>query len=224
MKTPIHIILSAILLTGCNKYLEEVSLTATNTLAPNKEIIATITSTQAETPHPTSIRQSTFSAFENLLKNVCPTTTPNPAQDTITIKISDNEILREFAGKYSKSSGFWVFDLVLNCDGSFYEITLTDTGDVFIDQGNVEVQESKIIFKITNRSEHQAIIMIPLRWGQRKYLIYNRDSFCEAMISDYGKEPRNEESIIGLFYLRIGDNKIDVTGLPVLPNGEEICR
>lgn len=228
VKIPVFVFLASIIVINC--YGSSISTTletATASPIPRKKPTSTITPTFTETPYPTSIRQATISAFENLLKNVCPTTTPNPAQGTNTSSFSDNEALREFAGKYSKSSGFWIFDLVLNCDGTFYEITLTDIGSVFIDQGNVEVQDGKLLFKLTNRGEPLTIEYIPLRWGQRKYLIYadtGVESFCEAMASDYGKEPRNEESIIGLFYLRIGDEKLNVEGLPIFPNSKEICK
>lgn len=226
VKLPVPLFLISTIIISCHgNPISSKTNSATITSTPRKEPTSTITPSLTETPRPTSIRQPTISAFENLLMNVCPTTTPNPTQNTTSI--SDNDILREFAGGYSKSTGFWIYDLVLNCDGTFYEIIFTDTGDIFVYQGIAEVRDNLLLLNVTNLNKPLTFELIPLRWGQRRYLIYNDievESFCESLISDYGKEPRDKESIIGLFYLRIGDKKIEVEGFPILPNGKEICK
>ena|SRR5687768_1872946 len=181
-----------------------------------------------ETPRPTSAYELTQTAFESLMKNVCPAATPYPTQNSESNHVSDNEILREFAGNYSYGTGFWVYYLILNCDQSFYEVIYTDTGGQFITQGNVEIRSGELFFTASNNSDTKIIIYIPVRWGQRKYLLekeYDIQRFCEATTAQEGyQEPRNEEIFLGLVYLRIGDEKLSVTALPVSPNGKELCN
>jgi hypothetical protein len=185
------------------------------------------TSTKTGTPYPTSAYELTQTAFESLMKNVCPTATPYPVENNEFNSISSNEILREFAGNYSHGNGFWIYVLNLNCDGSFYKTTLTDTGGQFVTQGNLEVQNEELLFKSAGNNSSNTFIYIPIRWGQRKYLLEKDDGierFCEALTTqETYKEPRNEEAFWGLFYLRIGDTKLDATGSPSMLNGREIC-
>lgn len=164
------------------------------------------------------------------MDNVCPTATPYPPQNGEANNISDAGILREFAGNYYRGTGFWVYYLIVNCDGTFHKVTYTDTGGQFITQGSLEVQNGEFVFQSLSDNKIHTFVYIPVRWGQRKYLLEEDyddiETFCKAIATedDYYQEPRNEESFIALVYLRIGDEKIEVTGLPVLPNGEEICK
>lgn len=75
--------------------------------------------------------------------------------------------------------------------------------------GQTEFAEGSKIFK-----------MVPVRWAERLYLIYEGEleNFCHAI--NFGIEPRLElssEPHYGSFYLRVGDEFKDVTGMPDLP-------
>jgi hypothetical protein len=213
-------LLSAIYLTACG---------GVTPVPPAETSTPVSTSTKMETPRPTSAYELTQTAFESLMKNICPTTTPYPTQNGELNNISDNKILREFAGNYSKGNGFDGHVLNLNCDGSYHEVFYTDTGSEFFTQGNLEIHNGELLFKPSNKNDINTTIYLPVRWGQRKYLLakeYDIETFCKATTTQdgYYQEPRNEESFIGLIYLRISDIKLDVTGSPALPNGKKICN
>lgn len=57
--------------------------------------------------------------------------------------------------------------------------------------------------------------LLPVAWGKRHYLVPPDKivEFCNDI--NYGREPRN--GLHGFFFLRRGDEEIEVTGYPVLP-------
>ena len=66
--------------------------------------------------------------------------------------------------------------------------------------------------------------LLPLRWSDRIYLIYEEDLSRFANAIKLGAEPRSElkpELYYGSFYLRQGDEQKKVSGSPSLPKGKE---
>lgn len=61
--------------------------------------------------------------------------------------------------------------------------------------------------------------LIPVRWGERSYLLTERqfDDFCNAF--DHGREPRKESW--GFFFMRMGDERRAAPGKPPVPEGYE---
>lgn len=60
--------------------------------------------------------------------------------------------------------------------------------------------------------------LVPVKWGSRRYLIPEEDLQRFATDINLGEEPRNgSNSRQGMHYLRIGDEKKPVSGLPDLP-------
>lgn len=160
---------------------------------------------------------ATKTAFEGDAKKVCSTATPEP-QNQVSLVLSDSQITREFAGVYIYSTKYWIYSLVLNCDGTMIKSVETDTGGYFVDERKTIIRDGQILL------ESSTIVYIPVRWGQRKYLIEEDrvTKFCEATQSTgFLKEPR--EGNVGFFYLRKGDFAIIATGIPILPSGEKLC-
>jgi len=138
----------------------------------------------------------------------------------------DNEITRlrnhPWAGQYYQGSGLSGVTLTLAPDNGF---TVRLTGDVgLMDQnhGTVEWDGNRLKFSLAfaveegNRSQVHATEYVPIRWGERVYLIPPDRiiGFCDAANS--GREPRNN-MVPSLFFLRRGDEKKAATGKPELP-------
>ncbi len=64
-------------------------------------------------------------------------------------------------------------------------------------------------------------VLIPVRWGERRYLIYAEElsEFCKSI--ENGVEPRNKSN--GDFHMKELNWEIPVDGQPISPNGQEIC-
>ena len=187
--------------------------------------------TASPSPTPTLSRVSshnaTVSAFETLLAGTCPTGTAIPEETGGATAWSDAALLGEFAGDYSHSTGFWNYYLVVGCDNTFHELIITDTLQYMSFEGSIAVLNRQIVLigKRDDGISHTAVF-VPVRWGARKYLIESDrlTDFCADIKSTSRfKEPRAENGI-GFFYLRVGDNKIEVTGGPTSLAGNEICR
>ncbi|MBX3414701.1 MAG: hypothetical protein KF708_18580 [Pirellulales bacterium] len=91
-----------------------------------------------------------------------------------------------------------------------------------VDRNYGAVHESKGQLKLDftfekNDSGHQVITteLVPVRWGPRRYLVIGSNviGFCNQVNS--GREPRDD--MYGLVSLRLGDEKLKVTGLPDVP-------
>ena len=214
-----------ILLAGCGAVTPIVP-TPTASLIPTQTLKPTITSSPTMTPSPLPPEMATSTAFEVVKANVCPTTTPNPSAENMNT-LSDSQILREFAGIYSFNAGLYGMTLVLNCDGTFVFAASTDSPPVGYRAGTTLVHAGQIQFKYeTNTSTSFNWALIPVRWGQRKYLIWTDKvmDFCQDIKSkdSYFYEPRDKEAS-GNYLLRNGDEKMEAAGFPLLPSGERIC-
>lgn len=205
--------------------------TATLTLMPTRTLTPIIipspstTASPTGSPFPTHPVQPTYDAYQTSIANVCPTLLSSSGNSKGDDSLSDSQVLREFAGHYGMSTGFQALSLILNCDGSFVGSSFADVGGGAFHNGGWRVENSMIYLRFDPTSEDiwfVSKILIPVRWGQRKYLIedYQTDFFCEQIRSR--KEPR-KDSRIGYFLLRAGDEKIEATGFPIYPSGEKVC-
>jgi hypothetical protein len=218
--------LSMYFLSGCEGK-QKIYITPTTLHASATSGIPTVSPSPTMTPYPTSIEEPTIIAFATLMANVCPTTTPSAEQIDAVGNLADADIQREFAGRYFIGTGFWSFVLIINCDGTFYQQTITDFGPRIFQAGKVTVQNEHMILNGVNE-DNQLFdgSYIPVRWAQRKYLIEadRLKVFCEAVQStEVYKEPRDEDSF-GLFYLRDGDENLKAIGNPLLPSGDKVCE
>lgn len=212
------------LLTSCDRMIP-IHPTSTASLRPTRTSSPTITPSQSITPLPTWYEEPTISAFQTLMASVCPTTTPPADKGTATVLV-DADILRQFAGTYVASTGLWGFRLIVDCDGTFHEGISTDTGNFFGQNGEVVVRNKEIILNGANAFGKMYVAYLPVRWGERKYLIEldRIADFCKATQSTGRyREPRGDPSY-GLYYLRDGDEKIEVTGFPISPSGKKLCK
>ena len=63
--------------------------------------------------------------------------------------------------------------------------------------------------------------MLPIKWSDRMYLIFEDDLSNFANAVNFGREPRSDfssEPFYGSFYLREGDEKKKVSGAPAMPD------
>ena len=138
----------------------------------------------------------------------------------------DNEIARlrnhPWAGQYSWSSGLSGVTLTLAPDNGF---TVRQIGDIGLgdqNHGTVEWDGNRLKLSLAfaveegNRSRVHATEYVPIRWGERVYLIHPDRiiGFCDNVNS--GWEPRNN-MVPSIFFLRRGDEKKAATGKPELP-------
>lgn len=96
-------------------------------------------------------------------------------------------------------------------EGSCFE-TPPDKGDVGRDGGVIVLRPSK--------RRMDRIRMVPVRWGDRRYLLEERDlpEFCLRVRS--GEEPRRTSE--GIFYLREGDWERPAAGQPDVPEAYRV--
>jgi hypothetical protein len=124
--------------------------------------------------------------------------------------------LQDFAGSYYQSGGFEGGVLTLNADSGFSLSWAMDIGSPIVYTGTVTYGTPG-----TSRNEQRPLGMpdelIPVRWGQRRYLIAadELDFFCLWMHE--GREPRHDQW--NTFYLHDGDWNIPVIGNPTLYRG-----
>ncbi len=235
MKYGISLVLFSftISLIGCNS-IKQVPPTSTVTPTPSKTPPPTLTSIPSVTPTPTDYRWPTITAFETQMANVCPTTTPPSQSQSSTASAGDAALLREFAGNYSYNTGLGGNILIVGCDGIYHEEWSTDTGTIFFSEGKVEVRKGQLILTGAKaKGGPLEIIYSLVRWGQRKYLIESGQiiNFCEKIHSNGAyKEPRIAScfgsfcSSFGLYFLKIGDDQITVTGSPISASGVTLCN
>lgn len=130
---------------------------------------------------------------------------------------SPSSILEDFAGEYYKGDGRGANTrLTMQPSGRF---SLVSSGHVSVAEhyaGTIELRDGIFILHTqavgTVFDKQQ---LLPIRWGERHYLIYvdRMLKFCNHV--NRGREPRN--GLYGLHLLRDGDGSLPVTGLPDVP-------
>jgi hypothetical protein len=218
MKNPYPLIL-LIFLTACGAVTEVPLLTLTQTPISSNTPRVTFTPTATPTFPPEIIR---VYDFRTKMANVCPTTTPSTTMQPSVL--GGNDLTREFAGNYIINTGYETIILVINCNNTFLGQYTSHMRWWDYGEGTYFIQADQI--HLISRPEDDGYfnrVLIPVRWGLRKYLIEldRVDSFCEATVSTkFYKEPGDMPR---LFYLRRGDEEIIATGDPILPSGEKVC-
>ena len=131
------------------------------------------------------------------------------------------EALAAVAGRYYLGDGLGVnCSLVIEPEGRFSFTWRGCLGLYDENKGAAKLINGKLILKPEQPNVREGFFgtatdFIPVRWGKRLYLVSRDDkkSFCEEV--NQGREPR--DNIHGSFYLRRGDEKIEVTGAPSVP-------
>jgi hypothetical protein len=129
--------------------------------------------------------------------------------------------LAGIVGAYYLGDGLGVnCSLVVKPEGRFSFLWRGCLGVYGQNQGGAKVVKGHLILTPEQPNEPRgfggtATDLIPVRWGERLYLVPNEagKGFCEAV--DRGWEPRSGSH--GDFYLRRGDWEKKVTGLPDVP-------
>jgi hypothetical protein len=140
------------------------------------------------------------------------------------------EILREiarlgpehpWAGSYSKGDGVG-FDLsaTLAPESGFVFESRSREGLHDRNYGTVENKPDRITLSFQFSNDHEgfrgfATELVPIRWGERRYLVPTErmDAFCSDVNS--GWEPRDEMD--GAYLLRCGDAAKPAIGMPLVP-------
>jgi len=129
--------------------------------------------------------------------------------------------LAEIAGDYYLGNGLGVnCSLVVKPEGRFSFIWRGCLGVYGMNQGGAKVVKGHLILTPEQPNKEEGFgctvtDFIPVRWGERLYLVPKDygNGFCSDV--NRGREPRSGS--LGNFYLREGDWKKKVTGLPDVP-------
>lgn len=135
-------------------------------------------------------------------------------------------------GTYSDDSGSCTFTTAESgtyvlSDGILRFTILKYTGRSNRDGSEVDLLDTQAMRKFYDVRDDETVepikteySLVPVRWGERIYLIFENDLKGFSNAINLGLEPRLElssEVYYGLFYLREGDEKKDVSGKPSLP-------
>lgn len=127
----------------------------------------------------------------------------------------------DWAGSYYSGDGLGVnVSLMLSPQSGYVFEWRGCLGVYDRNYGNVDVVDGKLRLSFTFPNKQEGFGGIPgkfvaVAWGERRYLVPADDmaGFCNEINS--GAEPRDEAH--GMYLLRRGDEKIEVTGRPRLP-------
>ena len=146
--------------------------------------------------------------------------------------ISSSDLIQEFSGRYYMGDGLLNCNFEIMPDSTFKIQVTTDMSYETDFSGTVSVQDKKIVLEPVQTVAARVICFhrtfIPVRWGDRKYLLpddndgisnYIVSAFCERV--ENGSEPRNDR--FGFSYLRIADITIQVEGNPVGLDRRLLC-
>ncbi|MFZ5877840.1 MAG: hypothetical protein ACOY0R_00570 [Chloroflexota bacterium] len=134
----------------------------------------------------------------------------------------DRLVRNEFTGEYVRSiGGLWRFQLNLHDDLTFYAKITPDstgpmeiTGQYMIEHGKIQLSASRDnIF--TDQYK-----LVPIRWGERKYLIEEPliPSFCKGI-----RFAKSRKNATGIAYLHPGDWNLPAEGEPRFMDGRKAC-
>ena len=146
--------------------------------------------------------------------------------------VSSSDLIQEFSGSYYMGDGFLNCSFEIMPDSTFKIQWTSDMGYEVDFSGKVSVQDKKIVLEPAQTLAERVLCFhrtfIPVRWGDRKYLLpddnddisnYIVSVFCERV--EDGREPRDDK--FGFSYLRIADITIQVEGNPVRLDGRLLC-
>jgi hypothetical protein len=167
-----------------------------------------------------------------------------PCQDDVIAlkKNTNSPSKRSLVGEYSWNVWYMGETLRLKSDGRFQKITRSDAVDPVTGEsgreiyGDYGIRNGVVILcpeysipgggvtpKYANKRTKEpdcAVSLLPVQWGDRLYLLSQNKQevdFCNAVNS--GAEPRAAHKLRNesFFYLRSGDEKKPVRGLPPIP-------
>lgn len=124
-------------------------------------------------------------------------------------------------GKYYLGDGLGYNNyLDLRPDGRFAYKWEGCLGTYDENAGGYRLEEGMLVLSPERRSIRKSFKgtptrFLPVSWGPRLYLVPEAETLEFVNEINQGREPRNE--VHGRFYLREGDEKIPVSGFPVLP-------
>jgi hypothetical protein len=129
--------------------------------------------------------------------------------------------LQEFSGEYYMAS-FWSWHLSIKSDKTFSLEIFTDTGSHLQYTGDVSVEGNRFQIIMSDSNSNKPSELVPIRWGQRKYIIDvdTVSDFCNDI--EQGWEPR-DDMIGGPYYLRDGDWDRFVIWRPIQLDGHLLC-
>lgn len=139
----------------------------------------------------------------------------------------NEKIKKEIPGQYFRSFGtFADYTLTIHPNLSYSVVITAGNQSPFEQDGNFFVENGRIRFpSLINDMAYEnnfsgIAYLIPIRWGERTYLIEDKHliGFCEK---GFGSEPR--ENPRGLYYLRQDDWNLPVEGEPVFMDGRKVC-
>lgn len=146
---------------------------------------------------------------------------------------SGSDLIKEFEGNYYMGDGLGLSCVFrINADATFTLVSATDSGYREDYEGSISVENMRFVLTPNKKVAELELCfhptVIPINWGERKYLLPDDDdefskfiasNFCEEIKS--GDEPR--DSYLGSSYLRSSDIHSSVRGLPTKPNGQLQC-
>lgn len=164
--------------------------------------------------------QGSISFLILLLASCAPSLSPSPTSRIL----SEKAIFDEFVGEYPliDTLGLWSMDLSIKSDKTFHFKVFPDAGGPWEQNGSTEMNNGKIkLLVLSKRLPLVPSVLIPVKWGEREYLIDGEEieDFCLSVKN--GNEPRTK--IHGNFHLKDGDWEVSVTGEPTSPDGQAIC-
>lgn len=132
-----------------------------------------------------------------------------------------NKALQDFSGEYYMGF-YWSWHLSIRADSTFALEIFDDMGGYHQFAGSVVVENNQFRLVTSDKDFDEPTELIPVKWGQRRYIIDAKmvDSFCYDM--SQGWEPR-EFVIGGPFYLKENHWEKPAGLIPVLLNGFPLC-
>jgi hypothetical protein len=130
---------------------------------------------------------------------------------------------QDFTGDFYLGDGLGVnWLLSIKPDQNFVLRTGSDLGITRDYSGSIVITNSQILLSTPENGIFMPQTLIPVQWGQRRYLIPTDDlaSFCEWQSK--GLEPR--KGMWGIVYLRLNDWDLPAEGQPITLNGNSLCR
>lgn len=125
--------------------------------------------------------------------------------------------IKTLAGTYYAGDGLGFNNtVVISEDGHFTHKWTGCQGTYSNSAGEVGIANDALVFHTKDKDEQVPSKLIPVKWGNRLYLIDGADknmlAFCNAV--NQGSEPRDK--LHGMFYIRMGDEKKPVSNVPEL--------
>ncbi len=131
---------------------------------------------------------------------------------------------QDFQGVYYLGDGLGInWLLTIKPEHKFILQMGDDLGSQWEYTGTVVITNGQVLLSTPENGRWMPQTVVPVQWGQRHYLILNKDiaDFCEWRIKGY--EPR--KGIWGITaYLRMKDWDLPAEGQPITLDGISLCR